>query len=161
NPQASAAPVVGGTMTIRVFDDWGSLDILTTLPRQTALHVTEALYDRLIAIGADNKLIPYLAESWKQTPDEITFTIRNGVTCADGTPLTATAVGDWLKKWTTANKAQAERYFRPGPYTITVNDPARTVSLKLAGPFSDAIWGFASNNMGVVCPKGVADPKLL
>ena len=39
----------------------------------------------VIGIGPDGKLVPYLAKSWEQTPNSITFTLRSDATCADGT----------------------------------------------------------------------------
>lgn len=152
---------VGGTITMRLIDSWGTLDILTQLPRQTALRVTTALYDRLIARAKDGKLIPYLAESWQQTPTTITFTLRRGPTCADGTPLSATAVADWLKAYGEKNKAQAARYFGTGALTVVGNDSARTVTVTLPTAKSDAIYAFSGTQLPVVCPKGVADPKIL
>ena len=50
-------------------------------------HVWASLYE----IDDDGKLIPYVAESFTEsdTGKELTFKIRSGLTCHDGSPLTA------------------------------------------------------------------------
>ncbi|WP_445527987.1 ABC transporter substrate-binding protein [Streptomyces cyslabdanicus] len=49
------------------------------------------MYDTLIDYDAKSKVTPYLAESWKVSPDvrSLHFTLRQGVTFHDGTPVTA------------------------------------------------------------------------
>jgi len=70
-----------------------------TLDSQLASGSTEAnllplIYDTLVYRTMDNTYKPFLAESWEISEDgtEITFTLREGVTFHDGTPLTADAV---------------------------------------------------------------------
>jgi peptide/nickel transport system substrate-binding protein len=52
------------------------------------------LLDTLVYRDIDNNYQPYLAESWKVSPDgkTITFTLHKGVLFHDGTPLNAAAV---------------------------------------------------------------------
>ena len=51
-------------------------------------------YDTLVNLAPDGTIRPRLAASWEETPTSITYTLNDGVTCADGTPLTATTVAD-------------------------------------------------------------------
>jgi peptide/nickel transport system substrate-binding protein len=52
------------------------------------------LFDTLVVRDVDNSVRPLLAESWVVSDDgkEITFTLKEGVTFHDGTPLNAEAV---------------------------------------------------------------------
>lgn len=62
---------------------------LTATGRVTRSNITEPLTERVPATG---ELEPKLATEWEQTePKSWTFTLREGVTFHDGTPLTAAA----------------------------------------------------------------------
>lgn len=156
----TAKTVSGGTVTIRLNDDWASLDVQSVISANS-YYVSQALYDRLIAIGPGEKALPYLAESWKDSPTSITFTIRKDVTCADRTPLTASVVANSLKRYVTVNPSRARQLLGPGPYGISADDTARTVTVSLGTPYGDAIYGFAGAETAVICPSGLADPKQL
>lgn len=57
------------------------------------MNATVQIYEPLLAKEADGTIIPWLAESWEQVDDlTYTFTLRDGVTFSDGTPLTAADV---------------------------------------------------------------------
>jgi nickel transport system substrate-binding protein len=52
------------------------------------------VYDPLVRYGKGGKILPWLAESWKVSPDGkvYTFTLRKNVRFSDGTPFGAHAV---------------------------------------------------------------------
>ncbi len=51
------------------------------------------IYDTLVAINAQNQIVPDLATSWDyKSPTVLDFTLRTGVTFQDGTPFNADAV---------------------------------------------------------------------
>ncbi|WP_156158974.1 ABC transporter substrate-binding protein [Demequina gelatinilytica] len=53
------------------------------------MNATVQIYEPLLAKDADGTIIPWLAESWEQVDDlTYTFTLRDGVTFSDGSPLT-------------------------------------------------------------------------
>src|SRR5215217_2711246 len=83
----------GATYTHALPSDPGNLH-----PLRAGQIVTNTIlpfaYDTLISIDEQGKVVGQLAESWKVTPKRVTFTLRPGVTCADGTELTATDVAD-------------------------------------------------------------------
>ena len=89
----------------------------------------------------NGKLIPYLAESWQQTPTSLTFKLRTDATCADGSKVTATLVADNWKRLLNPDKASqnAAQFLGPGPYGINADDAAATVSITLSQPRGDAI----------------------
>lgn len=87
-------PVTGGTIVYAtdVQPVAGGLDPYTT-QAFASWNVLVQIYEPLLAKDADGTLLPALAESWEQ-PDETTyvFTLREGVTFSDGSPLTASDV---------------------------------------------------------------------
>ena len=89
--QAATAPGAGGTLTVVVPADPGSLD-----PHLSVFVSTNAVnsfaYETLVYPSPDGEITPGLAESWEESPTSVTYTLKDGVTCADGTPLTATTV---------------------------------------------------------------------
>lgn len=54
-------------------------------------NIAAHLWGSLVKTTSDGELIPYFAESWSTNAegDEITFRLRNDLTCHDGEPLTA------------------------------------------------------------------------
>ncbi|XVV15513.1 ABC transporter substrate-binding protein [Actinoplanes sp. CA-131856] len=148
-------PVDGKTFTMAVAGDPGNLD-----PHFTSLSVTgqvdRFLYDSLLGFEPDGKIRPGLAEKWESTSTTAAFTLRKGVTCADGTPLTAatvaaniTFVGD------PKNSSTRIGLYVPAGAKATADDTAGTVSV--TSPTPDA---FLERNLGalpIVCAKGMAD----
>ncbi|MFD4759654.1 ABC transporter substrate-binding protein [Streptomyces sp. NPDC058439] len=85
----SAADGTGGsTVVLAVAGDPGTLSPTTALA-STALSMNSFAYDTLVHIEADGSVIPGVAEKWSATSTFAQFTIRPGVTCEDGSPLTA------------------------------------------------------------------------
>jgi peptide/nickel transport system substrate-binding protein len=88
-------PVQGGTLNYGTLGtiDYGSLDMTTTTGTYD-LEIGTSLNDAYIWLDADGSFVPGLCESWEATDDGLsyTFTLREGVTFHDGTPLDAEAV---------------------------------------------------------------------
>jgi peptide/nickel transport system substrate-binding protein len=64
------------------------------------IFTTSAIYDGLIKFDREGNLLPWLAVKWENV-DELTwrFTLRDGVTFSNGTPLTSESIKtavDWL-----------------------------------------------------------------
>ena len=81
---------VGGTLVAAIGGDPDQLDPHTTTS-SFAFTVLENVYDTLVQPGDDLTPEPALAESWEVSDDLLTwtFTLRDGVTFHDGSPLTA------------------------------------------------------------------------
>jgi len=65
-------------------------------------RVVSQIYDTLVTTRADGSTVePGLAQSWSVSPDgrEWTFTLRRNVAFHDGTPLTADAVAENVRRW--------------------------------------------------------------
>ncbi|MEU4564237.1 ABC transporter substrate-binding protein [Actinoplanes sp. NPDC023936] len=89
----SATTTAGGTGDLVFGFAIGTLD--PVLADQTQNSVPDnALYDTLVDYTRDGKLQPRLATKWTVAPDatSVTFTLRDDVTFADGTPLRAADV---------------------------------------------------------------------
>jgi len=148
----------GATFTTSINADPGNLHPLTTVSAITNSVVTFA-YDSLILVDPEGEIRPYLAEDWEVTGARVTFTLREGITCEDGTELTADAVAanfEWI-----ADPENASPRYGSGleNYTVDSDDVSRTVTITLEKPF-----GFLLENAGsmlIVCPGGLADPKSL
>ena len=133
-PASAGTPKKGGALRAEINSDVANLDPLASsllVDRQILYNI----YDSLVAIDKDLKIIPSLAESW-QTPDPKTyvFKLRAGVKYHDGTDFDAASV-----KW------NIERYLndknsRRGPeigsiQSVEVVDPL-TVRFNLKAAFA-------------------------
>lgn len=87
------ADAAGGTLIAAIGGDPDQLDPHTT-SSSFAFTVLENVYDTLVQPGDDLTPEPALAESWEVSDDLLTwtFTLRDGVTFHDGSPLTAADV---------------------------------------------------------------------
>ena len=81
----------GQAATVILPADPGSLD-----PDLTSLSVTLQadlfLYDSLVSFTPSGAIEPNLATTWSGTATTASYTLRKGVTCSDGSPLTASTV---------------------------------------------------------------------
>ncbi|KZX20573.1 ABC transporter substrate-binding protein [Rathayibacter tanaceti] len=93
-PDASSTPVEGGSLTYASGDaEPTCLDPHVGGNYPQALLATQVL-ESLVSRDADGTITPWLAESWTVSDDALTydFTLREGVSFTDGTPLDAEAV---------------------------------------------------------------------
>ncbi len=144
-----------GTFTMAIVDDWGALD-----PYRTG-YTLKMAYDSLVSLQPDGKFVSGLAQQWTVDPNTATFTLRSGVTCSDGTPLTAGQVAaDLTYLGNPKNASPLYGLFVPTvPFSATADDAARTVKIKMKSPY-----GFLLNTIGqvpIMCGRGLKDPKLL
>ncbi|HLV57392.1 MAG TPA: ABC transporter substrate-binding protein [Natronosporangium sp.] len=151
----AATPVEDGTLVTAVAGDPGNLD-----PHMTVLALTRYvgtyMYDQLILIDEEGELRPWLAESWQEEPGSVTFTLREGITCSDGSPLTASDVAanvDFVAD--PANQSPLlGLWVQPG-VTTSADDAARTVTVTAGSPDPFLLQGLAL--LPIVCAAGMAD----
>ncbi|HUQ61456.1 ABC transporter substrate-binding protein [Lentzea sp.] len=149
----------GKTFTMSIGTDPGSLDpALTVL--SAARSIGRFLYSSLIERTQDGEIVAGLAEKWDATTTTATFTLRQGLTCADGAPLTAKDVaaniafiGD------PANKSALTGLQVAAGTTATADEAARTVTVTSGAP--DAFLLTNIGTLSIVCAKGMADRALL
>jgi peptide/nickel transport system substrate-binding protein len=149
----------GKTFTMVIGADPGNLD-----PHFTSLSVTQQvdrfLYDSLVNVDQSGKLVAGLAETWEATTTTAKYVLRKGVTCADGTPLTASVVAQNISFVGDPKNASSRiGVFVPPGATATGDDATGTVTVTSPAPSS-----FLDRTVGglhIVCDKGMKDRNLL
>lgn len=107
----------------------------------------------------DSGLVPGLAASWEAEPTSATFTLREGATCSDGTPITATVVKNSLDAFAVSEGTIVPQTFGNQVPTITADDAAGTVQIDLEQPWAYLEQTLSLSPTGIVCPAGLADPE--
>jgi peptide/nickel transport system substrate-binding protein len=150
--------VDGGTFTLALSADPGNLDPQSSAA--TALFtVTQFAYDTLVSVDpAGGQIRPQLAQKWSAEGTTVKLTVRAGVTCADGTALTAKVVADNLTYvGDPKNKSPFLGTFLPAGARVAADDSSGEVTLTLAAPAPFVLNGLAS--LPIVCPAGLTDRK--
>jgi peptide/nickel transport system substrate-binding protein len=81
------------TLIIAQSSDMESMEP-NSLNSASSVNVADLLWGRLLHVTPDGQLVPSMAAgyTWNQAGDEITFAIKPGLLCDDGSPLTAADV---------------------------------------------------------------------
>ncbi|MEV7864026.1 ABC transporter substrate-binding protein [Streptomyces hirsutus] len=118
-------------------------------------------YDPLVHVTADGDVVSGLATHWQATARTAVFTLRRRVTCADGTPLTASSVARSLTYAADprARLAGARSVLPSIPFTATADDRDGTVTVRMASPYSFIVRTVGT--LPVVCPAGLKHPASL
>jgi len=156
----SAAVASGGTFTFAMADDPGNLNPLKTVQTPDA-NMFKFLYDDLVHVAADGSIVSGLATSWKTTGPTTVFTIRKGVTCSDGSPVTPSVIAEdfaYIK-----NPKNGSPYIGvavpSANFTYQADDTAGTFTLTLAAPFDFLLQSLAF--FPIVCGQGAQNPASL
>ncbi len=87
-------PLTDGTFRYALQGDPGALNPIMSGSAATA-EISKLAYDSLVYQDPEtSEFKPWLAEKWEETPTSASFTIREGVTCTDGSTLTAQTVAN-------------------------------------------------------------------
>ena len=87
-------PLTDGTFRYALQADPGALNPIMSGSAATA-DISRLAYDSLVYQDPDtSEFKPWLAEKWEETPTSASFTIREGVTCTDGSTLNAQTVAN-------------------------------------------------------------------
>ena len=88
--QAQAPEPDENTLVVAQSVDAQSMDPPQIGARPDA-NIASHIFGSLLRITVDGDILPYLAESFEfsEAGDELIFTLRDGLTCHDGSPLTA------------------------------------------------------------------------
>jgi peptide/nickel transport system substrate-binding protein len=143
----------GGTFTMDLGSDPGSVNPLKStggLNRQ----IYAFAYDTLVGRDTTGKAVPQLAASWTVTPTSVTYTIKPGVTCDDGTALKASDIAAVFKYIQDPKTLSPWVQFSvPVKYTATADDAAGTVTIKSTTAFGTLLQGAGA--VPIVCPAGL------
>jgi peptide/nickel transport system substrate-binding protein len=162
--QASAPTakyVSGKTVTVRLATDWTNFDIQVR-PSLGNVQLVLPAYDRLLDFDG-KKVVPYLATSWTSTPTSVTFTVRTGATCSDGTPVTPTVIANSFKRLINPSTqfSNLTQLFGTGTLSIVPNNADHTIKFTSSVPYSNLIYAFADPATSIICPAGLANPAAL
>lgn len=116
---------------------------------------TGLLFDRLVAQAADLSYHPWLAESWEEAADGMswTFKLKQGVTYHNGEPFNAAAVKAWIELFKTTEGENA--YMAEAIASVEAVDD-HTVTFVMSRPEPNLLYNLSSTFMGVVEPKSFA-----
>ncbi|WP_120004819.1 ABC transporter substrate-binding protein [Nesterenkonia muleiensis] len=151
--------VEDGTFIYGLSSDVGSLDPHFN-PTSAGLGAARYAYDPLVHVDSEGELSSGLAEEWELEGDIVTFTLRDDVTCDDGSDLSASMVKENLDFiGNPENASPLLGTFVPPGAVVEADDEAGTVTLTLAGSAPFVVEGLA--NVMMVCDAGLADREAL
>lgn len=152
-------PVTDGAFRMAITGDPGNLDPQLTVLALTR-WVTMFMYDSLVSFGDGGEALPYLAESWEADLTTVTYTLKEGITCSDGSPLSASDVADNIAFIADPDNASPQLgvWVQPG-VTATADDAARTVTVTSPQPDPFLLQG--TGQMQIVCRAGLDDRSQL
>lgn len=132
----SADLVKDGTFSFSVNDDPGSLNPISG-SRTVAVNLFRFLYDPLVHADPTGKVVSGLAESWQVDGSRVTFKIRSGVTCSDGSPVTPSTIAEAFNNIKDpANASSLIGVALPNKdFTVSADDATGTFTLKLSQPY--------------------------
>lgn len=149
----------GGTIV------WGKPAEATLLDPTTggvgsSMELFQIVYDPLVAVDGDLRLIPGLAERWETPSDrELVFTLREGVRFSNGRALTAEDVVATFERYFDPKSASSLASFVPAGTRVEKAD-ARTVRFALPGPSATFLPALASAYAVILPMQEVAAGKL-
>lgn len=121
--------------------------------RATNLNkATTLIFDRLVSQAADLSYHPWLAESWEEAPDGMswTFHLKTGVKFHNGEPFNAQTVKDWIALFKADGNENA--YMAEAISEVQVIDDA-TVKFVMSRPEPNLLYNLSSSYMSVIEPK--------
>lgn len=146
-------------ISIALGSDPGSLNPLTNATA-SGLQLLELSYESLVYFEAGVEAAPWLADEWEATTTSVSFTLREGVLCGDGTTLTASDVKATFEY---AGADETGSPFKgvlfPVELTVTADDEAGTVVFETPSP--DAFLVQKIGHVPIVCASGLEDPSVL
>jgi peptide/nickel transport system substrate-binding protein len=151
-------PQSGGTLRFAVGSDQGCVDPQQVGSNDTIYslrQVVDSLTDQDPATG---ELRPWLATSWESNADATayTFTLRDGVTFSDGTPLDAAAVqANFDAVQRLGARGTLPKGYLAGYAGTTVESPTR-FTVAFDAPNVQFLQGTSTHSLGILSPVTVA-----
>ena len=154
-PASAASFASGKTANIVLPSDPGSLDPQLAYI-QGALEVDYFLYDSLINFTPSGQIESNLASQWSGTTTTASYTLKQGVTCSDGSPLTASTVAANINFIANPKNASSRLgTWAPAGATATGDDKTGVVTVK--SPTPDAFLVTDVGQALIVCGNGMKD----
>jgi peptide/nickel transport system substrate-binding protein len=158
---SAASAQAKGTVAVALAGDAGKLDPQQTL-LQNARQVADFTYDTLVnQLPGGGKIVSGLASKWKVlSPTKVRFTLHKGITCADGTKMTAGVVKKNLDYVADPkNNSPLGGLYVPLNSATAANNRKRTVTVTFpsANPFPLQALG----SVHMICSHGLANRNSL
>ncbi|GAA5059477.1 peptide/nickel transport system substrate-binding protein [Thermocatellispora tengchongensis] len=156
---AASGPVAGGTLRFAVAGTQVTLDPAVAATAVTGL-IDRNIFDSLVAQTAPDRFEPWLASKWTVSEDgrTYTFTLREGVTFHDGTPLTAEAVKATLDHVVDPKTKSAYAASLIAPYEKATVLGDLEVEVRLKRPFTPFLQALSVPYLGIQSPAALAKP---
>jgi peptide/nickel transport system substrate-binding protein len=152
-PRAAAQPAAGEVVIawhVTIAPSW--FDPSTAPPQITPFGILYALHDALVRPLPGQKMGPSLAESWKESPDGLTyeFKLRRGLKFHNGDPVTAEDVKFSYERY----KGAGANEFQARVRAVEIVDPL-TIRFHLKQPWPDfmTFYGTTATAAGIVVPR--------
>jgi peptide/nickel transport system substrate-binding protein len=146
--QAAGEMVIAWHVTIA--PTW--FDPSTAPPQITPFGMLYAIHDALVRPLPGQKMGPSLAESWKESPDGLTyeFKLRRGLKFHNGDPVTAEDAKFSYERYKGAGAKELQAHIQQ----VEVIDPL-TLRIRLKEPWPDfmTFYGTTATAAGIVVPK--------
>lgn len=155
---ASSGAAAGGTFTVALNADPTCLDPQQT-QQLTAMDISRSLVDTLTDQDPKTgKIVPWLAESWTigKGARDFTFTLRQGATFSDGTPVDAESVKATFDKLAKLPASGAPAHVQG--YTGTTVKNARTFTVHFDAPNAQFLQATSGAGLGILSKATAAKP---
>lgn len=146
SPRASTTADPNAIVSIRLQLEPTNLDVRETTGAALDQILIDNVYQGLVSLTPDQKIVPSLASAYTESPDGLsyTFTLRKGVTFHDGQALTPQDVVwslETRKKtatWVDSDTAGAGAGALSRISSITAE--GQTITIKMSRPDSNLLW---------------------
>jgi peptide/nickel transport system substrate-binding protein len=153
-----AEPVMGGTLNAAWQGEWDGLDPHRASTEST-FQVLNNVLETLTFYDDDMNLIPWLATSWEQSEDGLTWTfnLQEGVTFSDGSDLTAEDVVWSLERLVNPDIASGNSFRVGGAGTTFEVVDDYTVAITTESPIATLPNSLGANKSTGIMPADSAD----
>jgi peptide/nickel transport system substrate-binding protein len=152
--------VTDGTFSWSVTDDPGPLNPLSG-SRTVGVNLFRFLYDPLVHADSTGKIVSGIASAWTVKDNVVEFTIKTGVTCSDGSPITPSVIAKTFNQIKDpANASTLIGIALPDrDYTVVADDATNKFTLTLGKPYQFILP--ALEFMPIACGKAADNIKAI
>jgi peptide/nickel transport system substrate-binding protein len=149
----------GGALTVQLTSEAPGLDLTATPASSTAAVVFYNIQEALVKVDQQGKLVPWLAERWQTTADNLsyTFMLKKGVRFHNGRLFTAEDVKFVLDRARNPETRHPHVKHYEDIATIEVKDP-QTVTITLKQPNAMFLYNLGRQG-SVMYPREAAEQQ--
>lgn len=119
-------------------------------------YLSRQVLDSLVSQTEDGSIVPWLAEQWSVSEDQLTwtFTLKENVAFTDGTPLDAAAVAANFDYWVSGGNGTVAAYIGDYYESASAVD-ATTLEVKLSAPYAPLLSALSQGYFGIQSPRAL------